>query len=57
MKWRLIVDKAQDAFTNMAIDNALLLEGKIPTLRYNRKYYGSRYKNSSARKRYTAAVV
>jgi lipoate-protein ligase A len=33
MKWRLILDKARNAFTNMAIDYALLKLNKTPTLR------------------------
>ena len=33
MKWRLIIDKARDAYTNMAIDLALTKLNKIPTLR------------------------
>ena len=34
MKWRLIIDeKPNDAYTNMAIDEAILVEHKVPTLR------------------------
>jgi len=33
MDWRLIIDKENDAFMNMAIDKAIILESKIPTLR------------------------
>lgn len=33
MKWRLIIDKKRDAFTNMAIDYALLKLNKAPALR------------------------
>ncbi len=32
MRWRLITDKEQDAFSNMAVDEAIMLSGR-PTLR------------------------
>lgn len=34
MKWRLLVDKAGDAFTNMAVDKAILFGRDKPTLRF-----------------------
>ncbi|MBD3203668.1 lipoate--protein ligase family protein [Candidatus Woesearchaeota archaeon] len=34
MKWRLIIDRPRDAFTNMAIDFALLKLNKRPTVRF-----------------------
>jgi lipoate-protein ligase A len=33
-QWRLIVDSARDAFSNMAIDKAILFAGKQPTVRF-----------------------
>ncbi|MBU0757938.1 MAG: lipoate--protein ligase family protein [Nanoarchaeota archaeon] len=34
MKWRLIIDRTRDAYTNMAIDYALLKLNKVPTVRF-----------------------